>query len=95
MQKHILYDPTVSWNKEDLIYAQRPRSLEGLRLGLMDNLKHNAGQLLQEIARVLIRSSGVESYKLYQKRSPSQPARYDLLDVLATECDGAICGVGD
>ena len=54
MQKQILYDPTVLWDKQNLIYAQRPRSLEGLKLGLMDNLKHNAGQLLQEIARVLI-----------------------------------------
>lgn len=95
MEKQVLYDPTVSWNKEDLNYAHRPRSFQGINLGLVDNSKHNAGQLLKEIARVLIRSSDAESFKLYQKHSPSQPAHHDLLDEVARECDVAICGVGD
>ena len=95
MEKQILFDPTISWNKEDLNYAPRSRVLEGLKLGLVDNTKHNAGQLLKEIARALIHSSGIESFEHYHKHSPSQPAHHNLLNQLAKECDVAICGVGD
>ena len=95
MERLILYDPTASWDEQQLAYAQRPPSLKGLRLGLVDNLKHNAAGLLQEIARALVDSSGVDGFQLYHKHSPSQPARNNLLDRLAGACDAVICGVGD
>ena len=95
MEKQILYDPSISWNREDPIFAPRPSNIEGLKIGLVDNAKHNAGPLLKEIGKEMIRSFGAESFEHYQKQSPSQPAHHDLLDTLAKECDLAICGVGD
>ncbi len=95
MEKQTLYDPTVSWNHKPLTYAPRPQSLEGLRVGLVDNTKHNARSMLDEIAKTLIQGSGAKSYRLWQKHSPTQPARRELLDEVVSGCDVVVCGVGD
>ena len=39
-----IYDPTIEVKGRKIAYAPRPKSLAGLRVGLVDNSKHNAAQ---------------------------------------------------
>lgn len=48
-----IYDPTIEVKGRKIAYAPRPKSLAGLRVGLVDNSKHNSDQLLMRIAGLL------------------------------------------
>ena len=45
-----IFDPTAKPVERQVDIAARPASLQGLRLGLVDNTKHNSDQLLLRIA---------------------------------------------
>ena len=45
-----IFDPRRRPRRGSIKYAPRPKSLAGLRLGLVDNTKHNSDQLLLRIA---------------------------------------------
>ncbi|MBW2429134.1 MAG: hypothetical protein JRF56_09260, partial [Deltaproteobacteria bacterium] len=45
-----IFDPTVTPVKEKIIFAPRPQNLNGLRVGLVENSKHNSDVLLLKIA---------------------------------------------
>ena len=48
-----ILDPTTEVSNRSINYAARPESLAGLRIGLIDNTKHNSDQLLLRIADIL------------------------------------------
>ena len=45
-----LFDPTTTTDKSPIQYVQRPQSLKGLKVGLVDNSKYNSKTLLLKIA---------------------------------------------
>ena len=53
MQKLILIKPVNEAIPEQSSYAPRPTGLEGKRVGLLDNSKHNAGRFLEMVATIL------------------------------------------
>jgi len=90
-----LLDPTREAAGAEPVYAERPKSLEGLRIALVDNTKFNSDVILQRVGDVLVSKYGAASYKLYRKRWPSVPATEEMLHDIKANCDVMVAGVGD
>jgi hypothetical protein len=90
-----LLDPTREAEGAKPIYAQRPASLEGKRVALIENTKYNSDDILKRIGEILIRDHGAASYKLYRKRYSSVPAHDEIIRDIEKNCDVMVAGVGD
>lgn len=77
-------------------YQLSPRytSLEGLRIGMVDNKKPGSDILLSAMGEVLKREHGVQEVVLIHKPASVVPVSEASLDELA-RCDAVIGGVGD
>jgi len=76
--------------------APRRRDLSGLRVGLMDNTKHNAALLLGEIGKLLVTEHAAAAVTLAEtKANFAAPAPADLIGRYSQECDVVLTGVGD
>jgi len=78
-----------------LALAPRRPSLSGLRVGLMDNTKHNAAMLLAEIGKLLATEHGVTVTVESTKANFAAPAPAELVEQYREACDVVITGVGD
>jgi hypothetical protein len=78
-----------------LTLAVRRPDLSGLRVGLMDNTKHNAALLLAEIGKLLSADHGVTVTVDATKANFAAPAPADLVERYREACDVVITGVGD
>ena len=89
-----ILDPTIATAREQIDYVQRPKSLEGLRVGLIENTKKNAEEVLRRVAEKLEALHGMKMTVLLHK-----PQRAPLKDSQVAELKGrvdfAIAGVGD
>ena len=91
-----LLDPTGDEERTpDTRLAPRPRSLSGLRVGLLDNAKPNASVLLTAVADELRRRCGVASSTMYSKGYFGTPAPTSQIQVIRGECDVVVAGIGD
>ena len=90
-----IYDPTTEARGRRIEYAPRPKSLAGLRVGLVDNSKHNSDQLLKRIAGLLERDHGVKTHVMRRKKCAGIPPSQELVDEFKAGCDGVVAGVGD
>ena len=90
-----LLDPTREISGADAAYAERPASLQGKRIGLIENTKYNSDNVLKRIGEILIRDYGAASYKLYRKRYSSVPAHEEIIQSVVKECDVMVAGIGD
>ena len=72
--------------------AERPKSLQGLRIGLLDNGKEFSDLVLEALADVLRRDHGATSIKFWRKGFPAKGAPF--IAEMAAETDVAISGVG-
>jgi hypothetical protein len=72
--------------------AERPKSLAGLRVGLLDNGKEFSDVVLEALADTLRRDHGVTSIKFWRKGFPAKGAPF--IAEMAAETDVAISGVG-
>lgn len=94
--REALLDPTgMDERATDDTLAPRPASLRGLTVGLLDNTKVNATQLLQEIGDVLTNRYGTGVLRMYTKDYFGTPVKDDLLRQIAGECDVVVTAVGD
>ncbi len=75
--------------------ARRRSDLAGARVGLMDNTKHNAALLLDEIGSLLATEHGAAVTARATKANFAAPAPADLVDQYRAACDVVITGVGD
>ena len=91
----LLVDPTTQPDVADYAVAPRLRDLSGKRLGVIDDSKVNAKELLDEVADVLNERYGVASVRYHRKPSSSKPADPKLIREMAEECDYVVVGVGD
>jgi hypothetical protein len=75
--------------------APRLASLEGLRIGLLDNRKGNANVLLERVAQKLGAQYGVEVAQREEKLIYSRPAADDQLRRLAETSRAVVTAIGD
>ena len=89
-----LVDPTDPSVTRILRPAPRLPTLADKRVGLLDNRKPNAAELLAALADLLRARSGIAEAAPRSKFIYSRPAAPDLIDELAG-CDAVITAIGD
>ena len=90
-----IFDPTVSSVTEKILFAPRPQNMNGLRVGLIENSKHNSDVLLLKIADRLKAKYGTEMVLLHRKASASDYVTDKAIDELKRKADFVIAGIGD
>lgn len=75
--------------------APRKDSLEGRRVGLLNNAKPNAAVILERLAALLQERYGVADVMMLSKPSFAVPADDVMMEKLADQCDAVVAGVGD
>jgi hypothetical protein len=90
-----IFDPTVSSVEEKIEFAPRPQNLNGLRIGLVENSKHNSDVLLLKIAERLKARYQIEMVMLHRKQSASDYVTAEALDALKNQADFVLTGIGD
>jgi hypothetical protein len=91
-----LFDPTLLIDKISFSQASRPKRLTGLRLGLVDNTKHNSNVLLMRIAQELRKMHKMEVAHFLRKESASAMLTEGaIVDFVKKGVDVAIAGIGD
>jgi hypothetical protein len=90
-----IYDPTTEASGRRINYAPRPKSLRGLRIGLVDNTKHNSDALLLRIAALLEKEHGATSHLIRKKRSAGAAPSPEMIEEYKAHCDVVVAGIGD
>ena len=91
----MIFDPRGTIDAPQLHLAKRPKSLAGLRVGVLDNTKWNGWKLEERIATLLAPKLSLGRVSRYKKESFSRDAAPDLLEQNARENDIALTGIGD
>ena len=91
----IVYDPRGTVTAEPRELAARLETLDGVRLGVLDNTKWNASKLLRHLVTGLEAGLTLAAVNRYDKESFSRPGAADLLDRIAAENDAVITAIGD
>jgi hypothetical protein len=90
-----ILDPTTEVSGRRIAYVPRPKSLHGLRVGLIDNTKHNSDQLLTRIAGILEKEHGTKSHVIRRKKSSGAAPHAEIIEEYKANCDVIVAGVGD
>ena len=90
-----LLDPTVEATTRPITYVDRPRSLEGKRIGLVENTKFNSDRLLARIGDLLKTEYGAAGWTMFRKHNSSVPAHQEIIEELKRTCDVMVAGIGD
>ena len=90
-----LFDPTSKPVERAVLLAPRPAGPRGLRIGLVDNTKHNSDQLLLRIAAILEREHGAKSHVIRKKRSAGAAPSPEMIAEYKANCDVVVAGIGD
>lgn len=91
-------DPTVNHNRpvaaKGVGRPPRPRSLEGLVLGLLDNRKEQGELILKTFGEVLSERYGVKKVVFERKSHYSKNAPGDLIESMVKAVDVAVVALG-
>ena len=90
-----LYSPMSTTPKRKAFRAPPLASLEGLRIGILENGKLNADEMLREVAALFVERHGCTIRTVASKRNASAPAPGTTLVQVAQEVDFLITGLGD
>ncbi len=91
----IAFDPRGVVETEPLTLAVRARSLDGLRLGVLDNTKWNANRLLRKTVAKLQQEFSFAAVNYYRKESFSKDADPALIETIAANNDIVLTAIGD
>jgi 2-phospho-L-lactate transferase/gluconeogenesis factor (CofD/UPF0052 family) len=93
-QPYLLVDPTTQ--PLDTMFQAAPRlhDMTNKRLGLIDDSKENAQELLEELTAVLLQRFGITHVVYHRKPSASKPAAPEVIQELAQTCDYVIVAIG-
>jgi len=91
----LLFDPCGFVDLTITPRAPRKISLDGLRLGVLDNSKWNANKLLRSASAALGENIRFSAVNYYVKRSFSKDAAPELLKQIAEENDVVLTAIGD
>jgi hypothetical protein len=95
MSELYVYDPRGVVEAEAKPVAARKTSLEGLRLGVLDNTKWNGNKLLRGSRDRLAAAHGLKEVNYYRKESFSKTAAPELIAQIAAENDIVVTAIGD
>lgn len=90
-----LYAPTSPPVRRKAHRAPPLVSLDGTRIGLLENGKLNAPEMLNEVAALFAARHGCTVARLASKSNASAPAPSNTLVEVAQEVDFLITGLGD
>ena len=90
-----LLDPTAKPHDVEKPLATRHATLDGIRIGILDNTKSNADVLMKRMAELLCTQYGAAEIVHRRKAHSAIGATEELLDELATRCDLVLLGSGD
>ena len=90
-----VYDPRGVVEAAPLAISPRVKTLEGLRLGLLDNTKWNANKLLRGVRDRLAQKHAFGAVNYYRKESFALAATPELLAQIAAENDIVLTAIGD
>jgi hypothetical protein len=90
-----LLDPTAEVTAQPIAYVDRPASLAGKRVALIENTKFNSDKLLLKIGEILKAEYGVAETRLFRKHNASVPAHAEIIQEVRKTCDVVVAGVGD
>lgn len=90
-----IYDPTLGTSGRKVNFVPRPKSLDGLRIGLVDNTKHNSDQLLLRIAGLLESKHGAKAHLIRRKKSAGAAPHAEIVEEFKANCDLIVAGIGD
>ncbi len=91
----IVFDSRGSVTAAAVTLAPRLDTLQGVRLGVLDNSKWNASKLLRRTVALLEADTAPTSINHYTKDSFSRVAPAELLDRIAAENDVVVTAIGD
>ncbi len=90
-----LYAPTSTTATKKRTRAPKLAKLDGARIGILENGKLNAEEMLNEVAALFVQRHGCTVVKLASKKNASAPAPAATLAQVAPEVDFLITGLGD
>ena len=90
-----IYDPTTEVADRQMAFVRRPATLKGVRIGLVDNTKHNSDQLLLRIANILEEKHGAKAHVIRRKVSSGAAPHSEIIEEYKANCDVVVAGVGD
>ena len=90
-----LYAPTSTTPTRKRSRAPVLAKLDGARIGILENGKLNAEEMLREVAQLFVQHHGCTITKLASKKNASAPAPANTLVQVAPEVDFLITGLGD
>ena len=90
-----LYAPTSTTPKRQAFRAPALASLKATRIGILENGKLNAEEMLREVADLFTERHGCTVRMLRSKANASAPAPANTLVDLAQDVDFLITGLGD
>jgi hypothetical protein len=93
-QMMVIVNPAAEVEVVSMSMAPRLASLEGIRIGLVDNSKHMAAETLKALEEIL-RARGVASFETYRKDNPSVAMPFEMIAGMASRCDALVHGVAD
>ena len=91
----IVIDPAAEDSATAIPLAARLPSLAGCHIGLIDNSKHMAAELLDEVEALLRSRYAAASFTRHRKSNPSVATPPDVLGALTQSCDALVHGVAD
>ena len=90
-----IFDPTTTAKEEKIDFVPRPKSLNNIRIGLVDNTKFNSDKLLLKITAILEKEYGVKNHAIRKKHHAGVPAHEEIINEFSSDCDVIVAGVGD
>jgi hypothetical protein len=91
----LVFDPRGRVEARRVAPAPRVAGLAGLRLGILDNTKWNAGRLLRKTASRLDERFGFAAVNYYRKESFAKAADPALISAIAADNDIVLTAIGD
>ena len=91
-----LVNPTGTWlSSSDFRLNDRPDTLSGKTLGLLENSKANSDKVLHILGQMLDDKYGLKEIVYFGKHSASLPTKPDVVQDMLNKVDILITGIGD
>ena len=90
-----LYSPLSTTSKRKAVRAPALATIDGMRIGVLENGKLNAEEMLNEVAALFVERNGCTVRTLASKSNASAPAPSSSLVKVAQEVDFLLTGLGD
>ena len=75
--------------------AARLPTLQGARVGIVNNSKHMAAEFLAALEIALRKDYGVETFERYEKLNAAIPSPPEVIQRFVESCDAVVHGVAD